>query len=199
GLARRFQTEHPGDRRIAALLAEVALLFESQPRTMKELLMDARATARDPALMAQITDDLKRANSVGELIPLRFTTVQGKEFDLQQLRGSVVLAVFFAVWSDESTAVLERIRAATAKMSRAPFHVIALSLDARREPLLAFIKAHGLSWPIGFDGKGWESPLIRGLGINAVPAAWLFDKTGRLRSLNALENTAGQVRQLLEE
>jgi peroxiredoxin len=198
-LARRFQREHSADRRVGALLAEVALLFESQPQTMKELLIDARATATDPGLVAQITDDLKRANSVGEIIPLRFTTVQGKEFDLQQLRGSVVLAVFFAVWSNESTAALERVRAATAKMSRAPFCVIALSLDARREPLLAFIKAHHLSWPIGFDGKGWESPLIRDLGINALPAAWLFDKTGRLRSLDALENTAGQVRQLLED
>jgi hypothetical protein len=199
GLARRFQSEHPGDRRVAALLAEVATLFEAQPRTMKQLLTDARATATDPALMAQIADDLKRANLVGEIMPLRFTTVQGKEFDLQQLRGSVVLAIFFAVWSNESVAALDRVRAATAKISRAPFQLIALSVDARREPLVAFIKARNLAWPIGFDGKGWESPLIRSLGINALPAAWLFDKQGRLRSIAALEDPAGQVRGLLEE
>jgi len=198
-LARNFQTEHPGDRRIAALLAEVATLFESQPETMKRLLTDARATATDPTLMAQIADDLKRAGFVGESIPLRFTTVQGRQFDLQELRGSVVLAIFFAVWSSESVVVLERMRADTAKISRAPFRIIALSLDARREPLVAFVKARHLSWPIGFDGKGWESPLIRNLGINALPAAWLFDKAGRLRSLTAAEDTAAQVRQLLAE
>ena len=56
-----------------------------------------------------------------------------------------------------------------------------------------------VTWPVIFDGKGWESPLIRELGINELPTVWLLDAKGRLRSLNALEGTAAQVRQLLKE
>ena len=196
-MARRFQTNHPGDRRVAALLAEVAILFESQPATMRQLLGDARALATDPTLTAQISDDLKRAGFVGELVPLRFGTVQGTTFDLEEARGSVVLVIFFAVWSAESVAALERLRIATGKFPRAAFRVVGISLDARREPLVSLINARGITWPIGFDGKGWESPLVRTLGINTLPAAWLFDARGRLRSLNALDDPAGQVRQLL--
>jgi hypothetical protein len=198
-LAQRFQTEHPTDRRVGALLAEVATLYETQPATMRKLLTDARALATDQTLIAQINDDLKRVGLVGETVPLRFTTVQGTLFDLQQCRGSVVLVVFFAVWSAESVTALDRIRVATSKLSRSSVRIIGISLDARREPLVALINARNLTWPVAFDGKGWESPIVRSLGINTLPAAWLFDQRGRLRSLNALEGTAGQIKQLLGE
>jgi hypothetical protein len=91
--------------------------------------------------MAQIADDLKRAGFGAKSIPLRFTTVQGRQFDLQELRGSVVLAIFFCRWSSESVAVLSECAREPQKISRAPFRIIALSLDARREPLVAFVKA----------------------------------------------------------
>ena len=40
--ARKFQADHPGDRRIAALLAEVATLFDAQPKTKEALLTEAQ-------------------------------------------------------------------------------------------------------------------------------------------------------------
>ena len=45
--ARRFQAAHPADRRVAALLAEVATLFDSQPKT-KEILLEDAARRRRP-------------------------------------------------------------------------------------------------------------------------------------------------------
>jgi hypothetical protein len=50
--------------------------------------------------------------------------------------------------------------------------------------------------PIAWDGKGWESPLVQALGINALPTTWLLDKEGVLRSLDALDETAEQLKKL---
>jgi hypothetical protein len=50
---------------------------------------------------------------------------------------------------------------------------------------------------VTWDGKGWDSPLMRALGINSVPTTWLLDKNGILRSLDALEDPNGQIRKLL--
>jgi hypothetical protein len=61
------------------------------------------------------------------------------------------------------------------------------------------LKEKSIKWPIGYDGQGWESPLIRRLGINALPTVWLVDRQGRLRSIDALEESAGQAQQLLRE
>jgi hypothetical protein len=40
---------------------------------------------------------------------------------------------------------------------------------------------------------GWNSPIAREYGINAVPTAWLIDGQSRLQSLNILEDLPNQL------
>ena len=194
--ARKFQADHPGDRRIAALLAEVATLFDAQPKTKQALLTEAQPLATDDELKGRIADDLKRVRLLGEEVPLAFTSVQGREIKVGDLHGRPVLVVFFAAFSPPSLAALTNVQRAVAELPAGSVQVLGVDLDEKRETLDAVIKSRALTWPIAFDGKGWESPLVRALGINALPTVWLLDARGRLRSLNALENTAAQIRQL---
>lgn len=197
--ARKFESEHPADRRLAALLAEVATLFDAQPKTKEALLMDAQPLAADPELKARIADDLKRVRRLGEEVPLNAASVQGREIKLADYRGKPVLLVFFAGLSQPSLAAVASVQRAVAELPAGTVQVVGVSLDERRETLVAAIKARALTWPVAFDGQSWESPLVRELGINALPTVWLLDLRGRLRSLNALDNTAAQVRKLLRE
>jgi hypothetical protein len=43
---------------------------------------------------------------------------------------------------------------------------------------------------------GWESPLARKLGINALPSVWIVDASGLLRTINAKETYATWLNQL---
>ena len=196
---RKFQTDHPGDRRIAALLAEVAVLFDALPKTKEELLAEAQPLARDDELKGRIADDLKRVRMLGEEVPLAFTSAQGREIKIADLRGQPVLVVFFAAFSPQSLAAVTSVQRAVAELPRGSVQVLGVDLDEKRETLDAVMKSRAVAWPVAFDGKGWESPLVRGLGINALPTVWLLDARGKLRSLNALENTAAQIRQLSAE
>jgi hypothetical protein len=72
-----------------------------------------------------------------------------------------------------------------------------VSIDSSAEDLNNLIRRENIDWPIGWDGKGWASPVARGFGINRLPTAWLIDQKGVLRSLNALENPLDQVRKLV--
>ncbi len=197
--ARKFQSDHPADRRLAALLTEVATLFDAQPKTKETLLMDAQPLATDDELKGRIADDLKRVRLLGEEIPLSFTSVQGRAVKLADLGGQPVLVVFFAGFSPPSIAAVSSVQRAVAELPGGRVQVLGVCLDEKRESLDAVIKARALAWPVAFDGKGWESPLVRNLGINALPTVWLLDGRGRLRSLNALDGTAAQVQQLLRE
>ena len=197
--ARKFQTDHPGDRRIAALLAEVAILFDALPETKEALLAEAQPLATDDDLKGRIADDLRRVRLLGKEVPLAFTSVQGREVKLADLRGQPVLVVFFAAFSPQSLAALTSVQRAVTELPRGSVQVLGVNLDEKRETLETVVKAHAVTWPVAFDGKGWESPLVRGLGINALPTVWLLDARGKLRSLNALENTAAQIRQLSAE
>ena len=55
--------------------------------------------------------------------------------------------------------------------------------------------------PVAFDGKGWESPLVRSLGINSLPTLWIVDRKGNLRALNARTDreASALIAQLLRE
>jgi hypothetical protein len=197
--AHRFQTEYPTDRRVAALLTEVATLFDAQPKTKESLLEDAQTTAKDPELTARIADDLKRVRLLGQEVSLKFTSVQGQEISIEGLAGRPVFIIFFAQGSQPAMIALGKLQQEVAQLPQGSIRVLGVSLDGKRETALEALKAHSLTWPTAWDGKGWESPLVRSLGINALPTVWLLDAHGKLRSLNALEGAAEQARQLLRE
>ena len=199
GRARKFQAAHPEDRRLPQILAEVATQFDSQPATKRKLLLEAQPLARDEQLRSQIADDLRRVDLLGQPIALSAASTDGKTIDIADYRGQVVIVCFFATWSPPSILALDAIKRAVAAFPKDRVQVVGVSLDTKPEPLGELLKSQSVAWPIVRDGQGWESPLIRGFGINSLPTVWLLDREGKLRSLDALENTGGQIRSLLRE
>ena len=114
---------------------------------------------------------------------------------MKDWHGKVVAVVFFATWSEPSKAGFSELRQAVAKAG-AKCMLVAVSLDSKRDALDAFLRENGGAIPVAWDGKGWNSPLIQALGINALPTAWLLDGKGVVRSLDALDDPAGQVSRL---
>jgi peroxiredoxin len=197
-MARAFQAKHPGDRRVAGLLVEVAALFDSDPKTKLALLEDAKPLATGEDLPGRITDDLRRTRLFGKAFALSGPTVQGGTANVEDLRGSPALVIFFADFSPPSTAVLESIVQAVADLPKGSVRLLGVSLDAPRDETTALLRRLGITWPVIHDGKGWESPAVRALGINTLPTVWLLDTAGRVRSLNAQQGTASLLRQLRE-
>jgi peroxiredoxin len=195
--ARRFQREYPGERRIAPVLVELAKLYELQPGTMKRLLTEALVGARDPQLKERISDDLKRVDSLGQPVALSGATVEGANFEIASLKGTPVVLVFFAQWSIPSMESIESLKRDLAQLPPGAVRMVGVSLDSAPEAVAQLKTQQARAWTILCDGRGWESPLVRGLGINALPTVWLLDKQGRLRSLNGLESSLTQIRQLI--
>jgi thiol-disulfide isomerase/thioredoxin len=190
--ARTFEREHPGDRRIGPLLAEIATLFDGDVQTKERLLKDAKKLTKDPDVLAQIADDLKRLSWLGKPLPLKFTGLDGARIDVKDWRGKPVLVVFFATWSEPSRTVFAQMQQ-VATETGAGF--VGVSLDADAGALTKFLAAQKSRAAVAWDGKGWESPLAQALGVNSVPSAWLLDKRGVVRSLDALEAPEEMVRE----
>jgi len=193
--ARAFQASHPTDRRLPGLLAEISTLFDLQPKTKQSLLIAAQSRATDEDLKSRIADDLRRIDLIGQEISLRFEAPDGTAVDVADYRGTPVLVMFFSSWSPPAVQAVMSLQKALSDIPADQVQVVGVSLDRNREPLERLVTDQKISWPIICDGKGWESPLIRGLGINSLPTAWLLDREGRLRSLNALIETTGQVKE----
>jgi thiol-disulfide isomerase/thioredoxin len=135
-----------------------------------------------------------------EPLDLKFQAVDGRAVDLVKLRGKVVLVDFWATWCGPCRVEIPNVVATYNALHSQGFEIIGISLDQDKEAMVKFTKAAGMAWPQYFDGKRWENEISKRFGIDSIPAAWLLDKKGRLRSTEARGGSLEeQVKRLLAE
>jgi len=186
--ARNYAIHYPDDKRAPRLLVEAATECDDTPDTMRDLLMTARSLSKEPALDDRITDDLRRLNMLGTPVTAKFSTIQGDNIDLAALRGNVVVLIFWAAESPPSLIWLQRFCKDISRIPQDQLKIVTVSLDESRKDVDEAVQMLGLTWPVNFDGKGWENAVARPLGINALPTVWILDKRGILRTLNARDS-----------
>ncbi len=132
-------------------------------------------------------------------VDLKFTASDGREVDLEKMRGKVVLLDFWATWCPLCIKALPQVRQVYKKQQQHGFEVVGISLDSEKAEMDAFVNGNDMPWPHYFDGKGWENKISSKYGITQLPAMWLIDKNGMLASIHGEENLAEKVAQLLKE
>jgi len=197
--ARNYLAKYPGDRRGPRLLVEVATICDDAPVEKRRLLEQALSLTREDTLKDRISDDLKRLDAQGKPLALKAPALKGGEIDLEKLKGQVVVIIFWSAESPHSLLWMREFRKAWEGLPRDNLRVVTVSLDTDRAALEEKLAAIQADWPTHFDGKGWEGPLVRSLGINALPTVWIVDKKGALRIINARNNYDTSIRQLLRE
>ena len=147
----------------------------------------------------------RRARLPGHFMAIEGKLLTGDNLDWGAYRGKVVLVDFWATWCGPCVAELPNVKTNYDKFHEKGFDVVGISLDRSREPLDAFIEKQEIPWAQLYDeevqnGKGWNHPMAEHFGINAIPAAILVDKEGKVVSLRArgpeltrlLENLLGK-------
>jgi thiol-disulfide isomerase/thioredoxin len=116
-----------------------------------------------------------------QLIPLpqeSFTNEKGQEMKLSDLKGNVILLVFWATWCPscvEETQALDRL---SARLAGKKFKLLALSHDHNPTAVEVFYALKEIkNTPIYFDPGG---RMGRSLGIRGIPTAFLIDPQGQV-------------------
>ncbi len=197
--ARNFAARYPNDRRAARLLTEASTLLENQPARKEALLRQALPLAKDEGTRQRIEDDLRRVRMAGQPLDLAFTTVDGRKFDTAALRGSVVLLAFWASDSPPAMLWLQNFLPRARSLLSSGVRIVTINLDRREAEMDAARRRLGLTWPVHFDGRGWDNTVARRLGINALPTLLVLDKSGRVASLNARDSWPVLIPRLLQD
>lgn len=198
--AGNFASRYPEDRRAARLLAEAATLLDDQPPRKRKMLEQAAILARDEGTRQRIQDDLKRVDLLGRTTDISFETVDGKKFSLAAQRGRVTAIAFWASWSPPSVVWLSDFASFARTLPQGRVAIATVSLDRQIVHCRQTLEKLGITgWPTACAGRGWDDPVARQLGINALPTLFVFDTEGRLRALNARGNYERTIRDLLAE
>jgi len=139
----------------------------------------------------------KRMTLLGNEMQVKGKTLDGKDFDLKNLKGKVVLVDFWATWCGPCVGEIPHLKKMYAKYNKDGFEIIGISLDDSPDTLKKFIAKEELPWNSIFDGVGREGAgLSDSYGVMSIPLCILVGRDGRVVSMRA---RGPELTRLLEE
>jgi thiol-disulfide isomerase/thioredoxin len=200
----RFRKDYPDDMRGLRLQFHLARILEERDPAAAESMLRELEGSQNIQVAAMAQQQMERLHKERQLaarpLDLKFKAVDGADVDLAKLRGKVVLVDFWATWCGPCRMEVPNVVATYQQLHKDGFEIIGVSLDQDKDKLLNFTKQAGMTWPQYFDGKVWANEISSRNGVNSIPAAWLVDKKGFVRSTEARGDDLGvQVKKLLAE
>lgn len=112
--------------------------------------------------------------------PFAVTTLSGERVSLDALQGKVVLIDFWATWCGPCREALPHIQEIARKFQGQPLVILSVSLDKDEAKWKEFVAKNNMTWLQYRDG-GFDGPLARLFGVNAIPHTFTIDPDGVLQ------------------
>ena len=122
---------------------------------------------------------LARLQLPGQEISLTGTTLNGEAFDLDSLRGKIVLLNFWATWCGPCIAEIPTLKERYEEFHARGFEIVGISIDTaeNKETLVEFVQSRQLPWVQLHDPR---RELFQQLYGRGVPYCLLLDREGKV-------------------
>lgn len=128
--------------------------------------------------VASAEPELKAWTDPNPAPPIELKTLDGQPFQLQQLRGKVVLVNFWATWCEPCVEEMPSLQKLRTHLRDAPFEVIAVNHQEGEARIRGFLKRVPLDFPIVRDTDG---EVTHAWHARIFPSSYLVDAEGQIR------------------
>lgn len=115
-----------------------------------------------------------------EVLSVAMTTLDGEEVRLTDLKGTIVLADFWATWCAPCRAQHKVLEELYPEYRNRPVEFIAVNVGESPERVRSFVDDDPFSYPLWLDGS---ERLANGLRIVGLPSLMVLDADGEIRFL----------------
>lgn len=195
--AEQMVAELPPERTVLFLAGQIIEIeFSGQPEAASVIYdvvtanMDKITNESVKTKMNEVLEGFKlRQSLVGkELSFAGLVDTEGKPLDWNAYAGKVVLVDFWATWCQPCLIELPNVEKTYAALKDKGFEVIGINLDDNPADLQAFFKQKTLPWSTFRNADasktGFEMPLAKELGLQAIPFVFLIGKDGKVAKLH---------------
>lgn len=145
-------------------------------------------------------DELKFMQLKKAPLDLKFTALDGKDFDAAKFRGKAVVLYCWTTGYNQAAADVATLRQIYKEHKGDGLEIVTVCGDKEedREKVLKFVKDNKLAWPVLFDGKGRNGEAADRLAVHNFPTLHIFGKDGLLAVPNVRMNRVQpEVRRIL--
>jgi peroxiredoxin len=146
------------------------------------------APAYKAALAKLVADDQGRQQA-----DFTLTDLQGKTWELKNLRGKVVLVNFWATWCPPCRKEMPDLEALYQRFSDQGLVILAIS-DEERSKVVPFISDYKISYPVLLDPGRKVNDLFQ---VDGLPKSLVYDREGKLVAQSIDMRTRTQFLQML--
>lgn len=153
--------------------------------TFAGILKDRKESKLD-VWVQLLESNARRLNLPGHVMKIEGKTLGGEEFNIESVRGKIVLVYFWASWSVPCMQELPFLKKLYAEYQAKGFEIVAVAVDEDQSKIQSFLKTHEIEWLNLWDESNRTDPkVVREYGISVIPSQILLDKDGRVLLLEA--------------
>lgn len=138
------------------------------------------------AAVAQLRRDLLllNAGAIGSRMPaFALLDTKGRVVSNSQMRQKVNVTCLWATWNYDSRSQLNILRKLLKNHGK-DLSVLGICIDAGKNESSDFLRRDSINFPVVIDGKMWQTPMARSLGMTDVPYNVVSDQNGKIIARN---------------